>query len=569
MVLPAAVGVALATAASLIAPKVAEYLERTTHPEVEEYARRKEVREAYKKAIKAVEQAQYQRVASTPLPFDDIAYYIYGNIPGLATYGSKKQVASVTKQILISKGYSPQEAEKAASAIERVESAKAIGEVVGAAIPAGGSAAMAVRFARKFIAKEIGKEAIETLGKTGAEQLLRRAGVNVAGESVEAIGKSLIEKGLITASKKKAAGIATKSVGKASALAGAWEGAVTSAMQDISREKLDQPGEVLKDVAIGAAAGGVVAGGLGAIIGRTAISRPKLGKIADYATWGIDPYEKPGDWVGEFVARKFGVKPPSLPTADIPRSIKVPRIHPSTPPTPPALTPAPALTPSQTPTPAQTQTLTRREQISPGSTRSFRRSYRVRMAKRKVPVITPGPTPTPSVSPTPSPAPSPVPTLTPTPSSTPTPTITPSPSPTPTPVPTVTPTPTITPTPAPTPSPTPSPSPTPTPTPSPTPTVTESETLTPTPTPTPSPTPTPTPTPQPRTLPFFPFIGRPQEKGKGVSRGERLVYINEAAAAISILFGPAGIGPTPYIGPSKPARTVRPKTKSTGKRKKK
>lgn len=98
-------------------------------------------------------------------------------------------------------------------------------------------------------------------------------------------------------------------------------------------------------------------------------------------------------------------------------------------------------------------------------------------------------------------------------------------------IPVVTPSPTGTPTSVVTPTPTGTPTPTPTPTPSTTPSPTATPTPTPTPTPTVTPTAVPSPTPQPRVPPPIPFLGGPGSGAGSTKFVGRNVYYDERAAA--------------------------------------
>jgi len=492
MVLPVLAGLAIATAASIIAPKVAEFIAKQTDPTVKQYADRPEVQEAYREA-----QRQYEEhVSQTPSWLDNLLHAV----PGIGIWMEKQAVKNKVQQILIKKGYSPEEARRAAEAVEKLETAKAIGEGVGCLIPAGGGAAIAEKLAARGITKAVAGVAGRQIAK------------NVAVREAESI--------LAGVTKRQAASIVTKEVAKASGIAGIYEGAVTQVVQDVARGNVNNPVEVAKDAAIGAALGGASAAGAGAVIARAAISRPMLAKALDWSTEIIDPYEKPGDFLGEAVLKMRGFKGARIPIAKENKVVQ--RVESAT---------------------IQGERLTSREIFSPGSTRSIYRSIRV---ARRVPSITP----TETISPTE--------TVTQTPTETVTQTSSPSPALNPTTPPTLTgslPSPTITITPTPTETPTETETPTDTntedggkkpktpggntPTTSPTTTPTETPTETPTPTPTPTPviTPTPTPTPLPRLPPpLFPMVGKPGKGGSSAIRKGKLVYYNELAAAVRLLF---------------------------------
>jgi len=251
------------------------------------------------------------------------------------------------------------------------------------------------------------------LQQLGKETAFHAAAIATSALAGEVLGSTLAGKAASQTGK-----LATLRVGAALSTAGAAENVITDiAYSTIVEGRNPTKKELIESAILGAAS----AGALGTLINRLALKQSKWSKRLLRASYLLDPYEKPGDLIGEELKRTLRIRTPTvtiLPTTTLTSTI-----------------PSPSPAPSSTQTTTSTYTNTPSLSPTPSTT------------------STPSPT-TPTTSPTTTPTPTPTLTSTPTSSIT-TPaasvTSTPSPtkSPTPTPTPSQTPTQTLTPTPIP------------------------------------------------------------------------------------------------------------------------
>lgn len=343
MVLPFLVGAAILAGVSILAPIIAKELAKATQTQQTQQQMT---------AVQNITSTTQQQVrAGTPgvsVPgIIDVRLY---DLPG-ATALYAGDVQKQQEQKLIAAGYSAADAKRISQGVQQVETWGGYAEATGSLVPAG----VAARGA--------------TLGVKAAT----------------AAGKPLMS-----------------SVIKQSALWGGYEGAVATAVQSQARRGYIDPLQVVIGTGLGALTSGIGGG----ILVKAYQKSKTTGTIADWVGSSlVDPYEKPGDILGDLSMRIYPGGVPGTTAKGVKQKIV---IGPSI-----TGTPTSTATPTETPTPSPTPTPTPTPSITPTPTPT------------PTPSITPSWTPSYSPTPTPSPAETPTPTPSPTPSQTPSPSITP------------------------------------------------------------------------------------------------------------------------------------------------
>ena len=245
------------------------------------------------------------------------------------------------------------------------------------------------------------------LQQLGKETAFHAAAIATSALAGEVLGSTLAGKAASQTGK-----LATLRVGAALSTAGAAENVITDiAYSTIAEGRNPTKKELIESAILGAAS----AGALGTLINRLALKQSKWSKRLLRASYLLDPYEKPGDLIGEELKRTLRIRTPTvtiLPTTTLTSTIPSPSPAPSSTQT---TTSTYTNTPSLSPTPSTTSTPTTSPTITPTPT----------------PTLTSTPTPSTTASVTSTPSPTKSPTPTPTPSQTPTQTLTPTPIPLP------------------------------------------------------------------------------------------------------------------------------------------
>lgn len=264
MPLPFLAAIGIATGAAILAPIVGKTIATWTQPQsVQKELAKPKVQQAVSAATQQVSQAQ------PGITIGPVKLTTY-DIPGAQAYFSG-EVQKKTEKQLISIGYSPSQAKQIAAGAGATKIGEGIGEAAGILAVSAGSAAAATKIA--------GKGITVTAAKSGGK---------IAAKSI------------------------TGQVVKASAIAGAYEGAASTTVSTVAREdRVPTPAELA--IGTGLGAGTAAAGGY--LLSKAYMRGKWTGRAADWIGSSlVDPYEKPGDVLGALFAKGPKVTKTTVPT---------------------------------------------------------------------------------------------------------------------------------------------------------------------------------------------------------------------------------------------------------------